>query len=130
MWHFQSPFFIFIDNNRSLDLVLFIIEDLEKIAEKVNQFWKDVFLNLSELKQEKGELVDSQHVLSQPIWLNPLIKIGDNMCMNRICCGSLFSLTTISFSIKFNFSYPSYQKFPSMWNGILKYSIKFNLILY
>ena len=61
-------------------------EGLEKIAEKVNPFWKDVFLNLSELKQEKGELVDSQHVLSQPIWLNPLIKIGGNMCMNKICC--------------------------------------------
>jgi hypothetical protein len=44
-------------------------EGLEKIAEKVNPFWKDVFLNLSELKQEKGELVDGQHVLSQPIWL-------------------------------------------------------------
>jgi hypothetical protein len=29
-------------------------EGLEKIAEKVNPFWKDVFLNLSELKQEKG----------------------------------------------------------------------------
>jgi hypothetical protein len=39
---------------------------------------------LSELKQEKGELVDGQHVLSQPIWLNPLIKIGGNMCMNKI----------------------------------------------
>ena len=43
-------------------------------------------LNLSELKQEKGELVDGQHVLSQPIWLNPLIKIGGNMCMNKISC--------------------------------------------
>ena len=30
---------------------------LGKIAEKVNPFWKDVFLNLSELKQEKEELV-------------------------------------------------------------------------
>ena len=54
-------------------------ESLEKIAEKVYPFWKDVVLNLSELKQEKGELVDSQHVLGQPIWLNPLIKIGGNM---------------------------------------------------
>ena len=61
-------------------------EGLEKIAEKVNPFWKDAFLNLSELKQEKGELVDGQHVLSKPIWLNPLIKIGGNMCMNKICC--------------------------------------------
>jgi hypothetical protein len=29
-------------------------EGLEKIAEKVNPFWKDFFFNLSELKQEKG----------------------------------------------------------------------------
>ena len=28
-------------------------EGLEKIAEKVNPFWKDVLVNLSELKQEK-----------------------------------------------------------------------------
>jgi hypothetical protein len=34
---------------------------LGKIAEKVNHFWKDVFFNLSELKQEKEELVDIQH---------------------------------------------------------------------
>ena len=61
-------------------------EGLEKIAEKVNPFWKDVCLNLSELKQERGELVDSQHVLSQPIWLSPSIEIGVNMCMNKICC--------------------------------------------
>jgi hypothetical protein len=54
-------------------------EGLEKIAEKVNPFWKNIFLNLSELKQEKGELVDIQHILSHPIWLNPLIKIGGNM---------------------------------------------------
>jgi spore coat polysaccharide biosynthesis predicted glycosyltransferase SpsG len=32
-------------------------EGLDKIAEKVNPFWKDAFFNLSELKQEKGELV-------------------------------------------------------------------------
>ena len=51
-------------------------EGLEKIAEKVKPFWKDVFLSLSEKKQKKGELVDIQHVLSQPIWLNPVIKIG------------------------------------------------------
>jgi ribosomal protein L18E len=31
-------------------------EGLEKIAEKVNPFWKDVFFNLSELKQEKAEV--------------------------------------------------------------------------
>jgi hypothetical protein len=46
-------------------------QGLAKKAEKVNRFFYS-----SELKQEKGELVEIQHVLSQPIWLNPLIKIG------------------------------------------------------
>ena len=44
------------------------------------------FFNLSELKHENGELLDIQHVFSQPIWLNPLIKKDGNMCMNKICC--------------------------------------------
>jgi hypothetical protein len=56
-------------------------QGLAKKAEKVNLFFYS-----SELKQEKGELVDIQHVLSQPLWLNPLLKIGGNMCMNIICC--------------------------------------------
>ena len=30
--------------------------------------------------------MDIQHVLSQSIWLNPLMKIGGNMCMTKICC--------------------------------------------
>jgi hypothetical protein len=38
-------------------------EGLAKIAEKVNRFFYS-----SELKQEKGELVDIQHVLSQPLY--------------------------------------------------------------
>jgi hypothetical protein len=41
-------------------------EGLAKIAEQVNRFFYS-----SELKQEKGELVDNQHVLSQPLWLKP-----------------------------------------------------------
>jgi hypothetical protein len=49
-------------------------EGLEKIAEKVNPFWKDVFLNLSELKQEKGELEDGQHVLSPAHMVKSLDK--------------------------------------------------------
>jgi hypothetical protein len=46
-------------------------EGLAKITEKVNRFFYS-----SELKQEKEELVEIQHVLSQSIWLNPLKKIG------------------------------------------------------
>ena len=85
-------------------------ESLEKIAEKVNPFWKDVFLNLSELKQKRGELVDSQHVLSQPIWLNPLIKIGGNMCMNKICCeNGVFFVNDLISENKMLFTYEEFK---------------------
>jgi hypothetical protein len=36
----------------------FSTEGLEKIAEKVNLFWIDVFFYLSKLKQEKEELMN------------------------------------------------------------------------
>ena len=97
-------------------------EGLEKIAEKVNLFWKDVFLNLSELKQEKGELVDSEHVLSLPIWLNPLIKIGGNMCMNKICCeNGVFFVNDLISENKMLFTYDEFKK---------HYNIRLNLIEY
>ena len=85
-------------------------EGLEKIAEKVYPFWKDVVLNLSELKQEKGELVDSQHVLSQPIWFNPLIKIGGNMCMDNICCeNGVFCVNDLISENKMLFTYEEFK---------------------
>jgi hypothetical protein len=37
-------------------------EGLEKKRKKATSFWKDVFLNLSELKHEKAELIDIQQV--------------------------------------------------------------------
>ena len=94
----------------------------DKIAEKVNPFWKDVFLNLSELKQEKGELVDGQHVLSQPIWLNPWIKIGGNMCMNKICCeNGVFFVNDLISENKMLFTYEEFKN---------HYNIRLNFIEY
>ena len=82
----ESTFIDYIQKWGGSNILYLSKEGLEEIAEKVNPFWKEVFFNLSELKYEKGKLVDIQHVLSQPIWLNPYIKIGGNMCMNKICC--------------------------------------------
>jgi hypothetical protein len=50
-------------------------EGLASISEKLNSFWRDIFLNLSELlaikdKQEK----DIINILSQPIWIKFNIK--------------------------------------------------------
>ena len=50
-------------------------EGLASISEKLNPFWRDIFLNLSELlaikdKQEK----DIINILSQPIWIKFNIK--------------------------------------------------------
>jgi hypothetical protein len=97
-------------------------ESLEKIAEKVNPFWKDYFLNLSELKQEKGRLVDIQHVLSQPIWLNPLIKIGGNMCMNKICCkNGVFFVNDLISENKMLFTYKEFMNHSNIRLNFIEY---------
>ena len=81
-----------------------------------------IFFNLSELKQEKGELVDGQHVLSQPIWLNPLIKIGGNMCMNKICCeNGVFFVNDLISENKMLFTYEEFKN---------HYNIRLNFIEY
>jgi hypothetical protein len=58
----------------------------------------------------KGELVDSQHVLSQPIWLNSLIKIGGNMCKNKICCeNGVFFVSNLISENKMHFTYEEFM---------------------
>ena len=85
-------------------------EGLEKNSRKRKPGLKDVFLNLSELKQEKGELVDIQHVLSQPIFLNPLIKLGGNRCMNKICCeNGVFFVNDLISENKMLFTYEEFM---------------------
>jgi hypothetical protein len=54
--------------------------------------------------------VDSQHVLSQPIWLNPWIKIGGNMCMNKICCENVvFFVNDLISEHKMLFTYEEFK---------------------
>jgi hypothetical protein len=46
-------------------------EGLESISNKLNPFWRDILLNLSELLPPKDEEENNIiNILSQPIWLN------------------------------------------------------------
>ena len=46
-------------------------EGLDSISDKLNPFWRDILLNLSELLPIKDEEEkDIINTLSQPIWLN------------------------------------------------------------
>jgi hypothetical protein len=50
-------------------------EGLESISDKLNPFWRDILLNLSELLPIKDEEEkDIINTLSQPIWLNFTLK--------------------------------------------------------
>ena len=50
-------------------------EGLESISNKLNPFWRDILLNLSELLPPKDEEEKNIiNILSQPIWLNFNIK--------------------------------------------------------
>ena len=44
------------------------------------------FFEFIRVETGKGGVGGYSTLLSQPIWLNPSIKIGGNMCMNKICC--------------------------------------------
>ena len=54
-------------------------EGLESISNKLNPFWRDILLNLSELLPPKDEEEKNIiNILSQPIWLNFNIKRNGN----------------------------------------------------
>ena len=79
-------------------------------------------LNLSELKQEKGELVDGQHVLSQPILLNPLMKIGGNMCINKIRCeNGVFFVKDLISENKMLFTYKEFMNHSNIRLNFIEY---------
>ena len=67
--------------------------------------------------------MDIQHVLSQPIWLNPLIKIGGNMCMNKICCenGGGFFVNDLISENKMLFTYEEFMNHYIIRLDFIKY---------
>ena len=55
-------------------------EGLDIISDKLNPFWRDILLNLSErLPIKDEEEKDIINTLSQPIWLNLNIKRNGNL---------------------------------------------------
>ena len=85
-------------------------------------FWKMFFFLFIRVEPGKGELVDIQHVLSQPIFLNPLIKLGGNRCMNKICCeNGVFFVNNLISENKMLFTYEEFM---------IHYNIRLNLIEY
>ena len=55
-------------------------EGLDSISDKLNPFWRDILLNLSELLPIKDEEEkDNINTLSEPIWLNLNIKRNGNI---------------------------------------------------
>ena len=51
----------------------------------VNPFWRDIFLNFSEVCEfnKENTVSSAEEVLSQPIWLNSNIKIGGKLYINE-----------------------------------------------
>ncbi len=66
------------------DHILYVSsEGLRLVAQKLNSFWRDVFINFSILKdtaQDPNDL-DVDSILKQPLWLNTFMKIGGNLCI-------------------------------------------------
>jgi hypothetical protein len=92
------------------------------IKDRPSSILKRCFFEFIRAETGKGELVDSQNVLGQPIWLNPLINIGGNMCMNKICCeNGVFFVNELISENKMLFTYEEFKD---------HYNIKFNFIEY
>ena len=72
-------------------------EGLASISEKLNPFWRDILLNLSELLTIKDEEEkDIINILSQPIWLNFNIKRNGNIfIIEKYCYNGVFFINDI-----------------------------------
>ena len=63
-------------------ILFFKTQGVERISDKLNQFWRDIPLNLSELLSIKDEVEnDIINILSQPSWLNFNIKRNSNFLL-------------------------------------------------
>ena len=80
------------------DKILYLTkEGLEKIAKKLNPFWRDIFLNLAKLKPEKVKDENNPiNILSQPIWLNINIKrCGKPFIFENYCNDGIFFINDL-----------------------------------
>ena len=70
------------------DKILYLKKErLESISDKLNPFWRDILLNLSELLPPKDEEENNIiNILSQPIWLNFNVeRNGDSFIIDKYC---------------------------------------------
>jgi hypothetical protein len=80
------------------------------------------FFEFIRVETGKGGVGGYSTLLNQPIWLNPLIKIGGNMCMNKICCeNGVFFVNDLISENKMLFTYKEF---------INHYNIRLNFIEY
>ena len=79
-------------------------EGLDSISDKLNPFWRDILLNLSELLPIKDEEEkDIINTLSQPIWLNLNIKRNGNFfIIVKYCYNGVFFFILIMLSLMKN----------------------------
>jgi hypothetical protein len=78
-------------------------EGLESISNKLNPFWRDILLNLSELLPPKDEEENNIiNILSQPIWLNFNIKRNGIIFLLLTNIGIMVSFLLMILSLKIN----------------------------
>ena len=99
---------------------------MESISAKLNPFWRDTLLNLSELlpikDQEETYIIN---ILSQPIWLNFNIKRNCKVfIIEKYCYNGVFVINDIVSEGKQISSYQEFQKFQN------KYMISTNFLEY
>jgi len=98
-------------------------EGLESISDKLNPFWRDILLNLSELLPPNDEEENNFiNILSQPIWLNFNVKRNGNFfIIDRYCYNGVLFINDIISEDK---QFLSYQEFQN------KYMYKLSRILW
>ena len=90
---------------------------MESISNKVNPFWRDILLNLSELLPPKDEEENNIiNILSQPIWLNFNIKRNGNFfIIDKYCYNGVFFIIDIISEDK---QFLSYQEFQNKYKKV------------
>ncbi len=70
------------------DKVLFLTkEGIQKVSTTLNPFWRDIFINYSNLltlpSEDDEQWNEKEFILAQPLWLNNKIKIDGQMGLNK-----------------------------------------------
>ena len=96
---------------------------MEIISNKLNPFWRDILLNLSELLPPKDEEENNIiNFLSQPIWLNFNIKRnGKFFIIDKYCYNGVFFINDIISEDKQFLLYQEFQNKCMISTNFLEY---------